>query len=150
MKIVIPSISGFDFIRVNNISKAKIGSPQRAPLPSGKYFVVAPPLIAQGSWSLSKIFIYKIKYPFCYVCFFLKKLKKKKYPDQDQEQKLEQCPGQYLVFNTNIQLITTTWIERKSPLCVIPQFRVQYIMILYTFASISIQTNRVTSNEQFV
>ena len=133
MKIVIPSISGFDFIRVNNISKAKIGSPWRAPLPSGKYFVVAPPLITQGSWSLSKIFTYKIKYPFCYVCFFLKKLKKK-----------------ISLSWSRAKARAMSRIERKSPLCVIPQFRVQCIMILYTFASISIQTNHVTSNQQFV
>ena len=48
-------ISGFDFIRINNISKAKInkkagiGLPLRAPLTSEKYFVVVPSLITQVS-----------------------------------------------------------------------------------------------------
>ena len=61
-------ISGFDFIRINNISKAKINkkaeieSPWWAPLPSEKYFVVVPPLITQDSWSLSKIFTHKIEF----------------------------------------------------------------------------------------
>ena len=59
---VIPSMLSFDFIRINNISKAKInnkfevGSTWRASLPSEKYFVVVPPLIKQDSWSFGKIF----------------------------------------------------------------------------------------------
>ena len=58
----------FYFIRINNISRAKInkkahlGSPWRAPLLSEKYFLVVPPLLTQHIRSLSKIFIHKTKF----------------------------------------------------------------------------------------
>ena len=54
-KAVISSISGFNFIRRNKISKAKInkkveiGSTWQAPLLSEKYSVVVPPLITKDS-----------------------------------------------------------------------------------------------------
>ena len=54
-KAVIFSISGFNFIRRNKISKAKINkkaeieSPWQAPLLSEKYSVVLPPLITKDS-----------------------------------------------------------------------------------------------------
>ena len=42
-------------LKLKQIKRGEIGLPWRAPVPSDKYFIVVPPLIAQHPWSLSKI-----------------------------------------------------------------------------------------------